>query len=358
MKSKSDYDGSVPDIRSPGDAANVEMGALRVDAARLFVQTSEQSRMAMCLSDARAPDFPIVYANRSFANLTGYSVPDAVGRNCRFLQGPETDPEAVTRLRGLIERAEYGVVDILNYRKDGSSFWNAVHIGPIFGDAGQLEYFYGSQWDISEVVANRETQLSQDRIARELRHRTDNLFAVISAIVRLSARGSDDVASLSEKLTQRIAALATAHRISIDSEARSDQESDLGTLAREILAPYANDNTRRIAISGEDVLLPSKAITPIGLALHELATNALKYGSLSVAGGELDVSWRREDNLLRIVWSERGGPTVVEKQASPSDRKSGSGSRIIAGVLGSLKGTIDFDYRPEGLRADLCIPVD
>ena len=349
--------GSATNPELFGDSPSGKISDLRVDAARLFIQAHEQTRMASCLADPKLADCPIVYANRAFLELTGYAQEEVIARNCRFLQGPDTDPEAVDKLRHLVEIGEYGVVDILNYRKDGTSFWNAVHVGPIYGADGSLEYLYGSQWNISEVIEGREARLSQDRITRELRHRTDNIFAVLSAIVRLSSRGADDVADLSDKLTQRIGALAIAHRVSIDSESQSSKEADLQTLVEEILAPYRSGNTDRLTTSGERVSLQRKAITPLGLSLHELATNALKYGALSVGDGTVEVSWHVADDLLHLNWIEACGPAIDTSRAPDPDARTGSGSRIIAGVLAGLKGTIKFDFQPRGLHAEICLPL-
>lgn len=150
--------------------------------------------MALCISDPYQPDCPIVYANQAFIELTGYKREEIIGRNCRFLQGKATSDGAVAKLHAAVEAAQYTVVDILNYRKDGTAFCNAVHVGPIYNENGDLTYFFGSQWDITELFAARETIIENERVAAELRHRTDNLFGVLTAIVRLSARGGDGCA--------------------------------------------------------------------------------------------------------------------------------------------------------------------
>ena len=121
---------------------------LRIGSAQLFLETTEQTRMALALSDPHQPDCPIVYCNKAFTDLTGYSMDEIIGQNCRFLQGRGTRPSAVAKLRKAIETENYTVVDILNYRKDGTAFWNAVHVGPIYDREGNLAYFFGSQWDI------------------------------------------------------------------------------------------------------------------------------------------------------------------------------------------------------------------
>ena len=116
--------------KAAADAALLgPIGELRVGTHQLFLQTTEQTRMALCISDPHQGDCPIVYANRAFLDLTGYKREELIGNNCRLLQGKATSDGAIAKLRAAVEAAEYTVVDILNYRKDGTAFWNAVHVG-------------------------------------------------------------------------------------------------------------------------------------------------------------------------------------------------------------------------------------
>src|SRR5690349_15160652 len=101
----------------------------------LFEQAMAQTRMAVCLSDPNMPDDPIVFCNEAFERLTGYSAEEVIGRNCRFLQGPDTDPHEVARLRDALREEKVAVVELVNYRKDGTRFWNALHLGPIYGES-------------------------------------------------------------------------------------------------------------------------------------------------------------------------------------------------------------------------------
>jgi PAS domain S-box-containing protein len=106
------------------------------------------SRMAAVLCNPRLPDNPIIACNRAFVELTGYDETEIVGRNCRFLSGPETEPELTAQLREGIEKCLPVMVEILNYRKDGTAFRNGVMIAPIFDSAGAIEFFLGSQVDL------------------------------------------------------------------------------------------------------------------------------------------------------------------------------------------------------------------
>ena len=119
---------------------------------RLLEMMFQQTRMAMCVTDPYQPDNPIVAINAAFTRLTGYGEDEILGRNCRFLQGPETDPDEIARIRRAIEDRSLDYFELLNYRKDGTAFWNALHVGPILDEAGRLLFHFGSQWDVTEKV--------------------------------------------------------------------------------------------------------------------------------------------------------------------------------------------------------------
>ncbi|MEM9284962.1 MAG: PAS domain-containing protein [Pseudomonadota bacterium] len=107
------------------------------------------TRMAMIATDPYQADNPIVFANDAFLHLTGYGLDEVVGKNCRFLQGPDTDQEVVEKIRASIAEQTFGYFELLNYKKDGTPFWNALHISPVYDDDGKLTHFFGSQWDIT-----------------------------------------------------------------------------------------------------------------------------------------------------------------------------------------------------------------
>ncbi|TMM48997.1 PAS domain-containing protein [Qipengyuania marisflavi] len=341
------------DQRDVHNEANVEPENLRIDSAKLFTQATEQTRMALCLCDPFQDDMPIVYVNEAFTDVTGYSREDAVGQNCRFLQGEDTTPEAIERVRAAIKAQEVTVIDILNYKKDGTRFWNALHVGPIFDDDGELAYFYGSQWDITAIFDARERAMEQERVAEELQHRTHNLFGIITSIISLSSRNESDVATVIDKITDRITALARAHKASIAPGGRAAEAASLRALIDSVMEPYRTSAEGRIKLTGERAELHRNMVTPVGLALHELATNAIKYGSLSDPGGSVCIDWEVDGDDMRICWIERGGPSPDK---DPQTSGSGTGSRIVRGVLQGLGGDIDMDFEPEGLNATLRFP--
>ncbi|WP_239806278.1 PAS domain-containing protein [Croceicoccus hydrothermalis] len=330
-----------------------DFDAMSPDLARMFHQSAEQTRMAICISDARAPDMPIVYANQAFLHLTGYEKEEVVGRNCRFLQGPDTDPDTVARVREGLENERVRVTILRNYRKDGTPFWNSLHIGPIYDREGTLTHFYGSQWDVTELLDERERMAIAERLNQEMDHRSRNLFGVISAMIRLSVKSAEDKFDLADKLSERVIALSRAHSVSSRTDGNV-HEADLRELIEAILLPYTDVARDRIAIIGDTIMLDKKQVTPLGLVLHELATNALKYGALSTADGAVSVDWTQENGKTVLFWRETGGPMLDDDPP----RQSGSGSRIMLGVLSNINATMTQDWEKDGLLVRIAIPVE
>ena len=152
----------------------------------IFFAAVETTRMPMIVTDPHLPDNPIIFVNRAFERMTGYTRDELMGTNCRFLQGPETDRDAVAAVRSAIaEQREYAT-EILNYRKDGSSFWNALFVSPVFNRAGDLVYYFGSQLDVSrrrdveESLHQAQKMESLGQLTGGIAHDFNNLLQVIS----------------------------------------------------------------------------------------------------------------------------------------------------------------------------------
>jgi PAS domain S-box-containing protein len=131
-----------------------------------FAAAVRATRMPMVITDPRLPDNPIVYVNDAFVKLTGYAREEILGRNCRFLQGPESDPRDVARVRDAIERRVTIEIDLKNRRKDGTSFWNRLLVSPVFAPDGELTYYFASQYDVT-LEKERLVLLQKDRDALE-----------------------------------------------------------------------------------------------------------------------------------------------------------------------------------------------
>ena len=326
----------------------------------LFEQAMAQTRMAICLTDPQQDDAPIVFANRAFRELTGYADEEIIGRNCRFLQGKETNPVAVSRIRSALENEDVIVTELLNYRKDGTPFWNALHIGPIYDSAGALIYFFGSQWDVTNVHTARADERHARLMSRELSHRVKNMFAVIGGVVTATgrARQAPDIA---REINERIQAMGRAYETTLDDAHRG--AIDVGDAVHAVLRPYDPDG-ERIRVRADGVTAPPNVVSALGLTLHELATNAIKYGALSAEDGTVEVEASRtspvsedaqgsEESQLLVRWRERGGPPV----SVPEDSR-GAGTGIVDTLLRATRGDLVRDWHADGLEATIRIRVE
>ena len=319
----------------------------------LFGQAMAQTRMAICLCDPNAPDYPIVFANRAFRELTGYDEDEIVGRNCRFLQGPNTNPAEVAKIRTALENEAVTVVELLNYRKNGESFWNALHIGPIYNEMGELIYFFGSQWDVSDVRAARAEELYAREMARELSHRLKNMFSVISGIVNITGR-MRGIESEAKEINERVQALGRAYETTLDEA--SSGNIQIGQAIRAILEPYSQGE-EMLELRGNGLKVPFGVVSGVGLTLHELAANAVKYGAWSVAEGKVILDWSETEKdgtqYLEVDWTESDGPEIA-----PPAADKGSGNAIIDRMVRYGGGEITRDWHAAGLKVRLLFPLE
>lgn len=130
-------------IETKGNMPMAEPG--HGDASKAALLTDDEREKSVVIADPALPDTPIIFASDEFERQTGYPPEEVLGRNCRFLQGPETDPRAIQAIRDALAARTKITIDILNYRKDGTEFWNRLRIRPVFDKKGELKYFVGSQ---------------------------------------------------------------------------------------------------------------------------------------------------------------------------------------------------------------------
>ncbi|GGD93557.1 signal transduction histidine kinase [Tsuneonella deserti] len=319
----------------------------------LFEQAMAQTRMAVCLTDPNQPDDPIVFCNDAFERLTGYTAAEIIGRNCRFLQGAQSDPRQVAKMRRAIEQEDVAIFEILNYRKDGTPFWNALHLGPIYDSDGRLKYFFGSQWDVTDIHLARAEERHAKEMAREVSHRLKNVFAVIAGIVNITGR-SMQAKQVSKKINERIHALGRSYEPTLDEAFLGTTE--VGQSIRAVLRPYDPEGDR-IICEGEHVRSEPNAISAVGLTLHELAANASKYGALSNETGTIDVTWKHVSDkhgrqALVVSWKERGGPPI-----SGEPEMTGTGFNISSALLSHSRGVIEPVWEADGLRVEISLPL-
>jgi two-component sensor histidine kinase len=192
-------------------------------------------------------------------------------------------------------------------------------------------------------------------LIRELNHRVKNVFAIASALVAMSGRSATSVDELTRSIQGRLGALGRAHELVQPGLAADDEPSQLSLekVLQHILAPYETDGDgRHLAMDGPSVMITPDAVSNLALVFHELATNAAKYGALTTPTGVVRVSWQKHPDELRLEWREEGGPPAH------LPTKTGFGSTLSRrSIEGQLRGSIAYDWRPEGLAVNMRIPL-
>jgi two-component sensor histidine kinase len=216
----------------------------------------------------------------------------------------------------------------------------SLTVSPIYGpDDGII----GASKIAHDITDRKRAEEKISLLAREAEHRARNVLATVQAVVHLSQ--ADTPADLKAAIKGRIQALANVHTLFVESHWRG---AELRTLITQEVAPYSQQGETRLQIDGEDLLLEPDSAQAIAISLHELATNAGKYGSLSVPDGKVRTEARKSaDGQLFLRWIETGGPPVKE----PASR--GVGSRVMDAMVRGQSGEIRFDWRKEGLVCEI-----
>ncbi|HEX4028067.1 MAG TPA: HWE histidine kinase domain-containing protein [Rhizomicrobium sp.] len=224
-------------------------------------------------------------------------------------------------------------------RPDGEVRWCTVAAAASFDASGILMRYSGVTTDITD---RKEAENRQALLTREVDHRAKNTLAVVQAIIRMAKR--DNVEDYIKAVEGRIGALAQTHELLSQSRWEG---ADILRLILDELAPYHSEGQQRVTAVGPSLVLVPEQAQLLAMAIHELATNAAKYGSLSVGTGRVDVSWSAFEGTLSLVWRETQGPKVTPP------KKVGFGTRIISSLGTGRMGHTEFDWRPTGLTFTL-----
>jgi two-component sensor histidine kinase len=229
-------------------------------------------------------------------------------------------------------------------RPDGSRGIALVDIEPVTDSDGCI---VGAVNCFQDITERKRGEAQVVNLAHEAEHRTKNILATVQATVRLSHADTPD--DLKELIEGRINALANVHTLFVRSRWTG---AELHCLVAQELLPYGADREIRVRIDGPKVMLEPNTAQMVAMSLHELATNAAKYGSLSAAAGRVDITWScATDGRLNLRWTESGGPAVT-----PPTR-IGFGTRIMENVIGQLGGKVHFDWRNQGLICEIALPL-
>ena len=347
-------DPPAPPSRSPPQ----RRAEAAVDAAEQvsgpFAVAAETTRMPMVFTRVAA-GHPIIFANAAFTRLFGFAHDEIVGQPFQFALADPGDAAPRGEIASAFEKcteAEPGDdPDICFRRNDGRSFWATVMINPVRDAGGAVVQHFASFVDLTRHRAERaQARLLID----ELNHRVKNTLATVQAIVTQGLRGATDPAAIRAAIESRVFALSRSHDL-LTRETWAG--AGLDDIVRAALEPFgvAAGRAERFEIVGPEIRMPPRATLALGIALHELATNAVKYGAFSNDAGCVRISWSTTGGTrprLALCWVEEGGPPVV-----PPARR-GFGARVLErGLAHELDGAVSLDFRPGGVVCTIDLPL-
>ena len=281
--------------------------------------------------------------------MLGRAIEDILGRTDAEVLSPEAGAAMTAVKRAVLasgeaKRAEVPLEDAPGIR------WHDLHIEPLRNEAGDVVGLTCASVDVTE---RKEGEAHLRLLLRELTHRSKNLLAVIQAMARQTARHTGSVETFLTQFGARLQALAASHDLLIRE---SWYGASLGELVRSQLGVYLDGQAAQVSIEGPAIAIKPEAAQNLGLALHELAVNAAKYGALSVPVGRVVITWNRLENVdgsaVELDWREKLGPKVKAR------RRKGFGSMVIERNLArALDAKIDLDFNPDGLHCHITIPA-
>jgi PAS domain S-box-containing protein len=306
-----------------------------------IVESSDDAIVSKDLNDI------ITSWNNGAERLFGYSAGEVIGKSIAILIPPNQDEE-----RAILDRIRLGLpanqLETIRCRKDGTPVDISLTVSPLYDAANAV---VGASIIARDITARKRAEEHQRLLKAELDHRVKNVLATVSAIVDQTQETSDTQAGFVSALSHRIKCLASTHELLSQGQWRG---VSLAEIVRREFAPYATSKT---TIDGPGVTLKAEATQAVAMVLHELTTNAAKYGGLSARGGGVLLRWRWLLNgsgaRLAIEWQEVGGPKV----APPS--RSGYGTSIVREVIPfELRGSVDLVFAADGVRCRLEIPAE
>jgi PAS domain S-box-containing protein len=335
------------------------------------------SRTAMVIAQAHGATRPLIFANDAFLELTGYSRDEVIGKAGHFLSGPGTDSGEVDRINRAVAEGQAVQSELLSYRKDGSSFWNAMQISPINDANGAPSYWLGVCGDVTErrireaemraeadalnqAVAARaaevEAALAQKTtLLHEVDHRVKNNLQLISSLMLLQSRRIEDPAARAalRGMLDRVSAVATVHRRLFQNErvARFDVAEFMRDLIADLIGA-AGRKDLQVRLDLERVEVPSSQAAPIALVLNELVTNAIRHAYPPERGGEITARLNRNGEAFEISVCDRGVGF-----ADPHHPPRGFGLTIVQLLSQQLRAETKFADAQPGVYATVRTPL-
>jgi PAS domain S-box-containing protein len=291
--------------------------------------------------------------NPGAQRLFGYAAEEVIGRPVTILIPDERYDEESAILARLRRGERVETYETVRKRKDGTLIDISLTVSPLKDDAGNV---FGASKIARDITDRRRALERQQLLLREMRHRINNVFALVGSIVRLSATNAKTPTELAETVQQRFRGLAAAHALTvsnIDDETEGSKQTTLRDLLGVLIAPYIEEDRQRIRISGDDLRVASQTATPLALLFNELLTNAVKYGALRRASGVVEIECTHRDEEFVVTWRERGDLPIRQPPG-----QEGFGTKLIKSTIEEqLGGTISREWTVAGLSVTVTVDV-
>ena len=328
-------------------------GALAASEARYRLAVESATDYAIFTTDLAGR---ITGWNAGAENLMGWSEEEVLGQHANLIFTPEDDRQAIAETEMRLSVTEGGAEDDRwHLKSDGTRFWANGQMMPLRDDDGGLIGFLKI---LRDRTAEKRAGERQQLLVHELNHRVKNTLATVQAFTTQTLRAAGSMNEAREAITARLIALSKAHDV---LTAENWAGADLAEIVSDALRLHGGDG-QRCRWQGNPIRVLPRTAVALAMMLHELATNAIKYGALSNATGCVQVTWRIIDEgglppearlRLALRWQERGGPPVT-----PPVRQ-GFGSRLIErGLAGELGGEVRMRYEPAGVICDVDVPLE
>jgi PAS domain S-box-containing protein len=281
--------------------------------------------------------------NKGAERIFGYTFEEAVGRPITMLIPPDRQHEEPAILERIKRGERVDHYETVRRHMDGRLIEISLSVSPVRNGQGEI---IGASKIARDITDRRCREIELATLAREAEHRAKNILSLVQATVQLSQ--ADTAHELKLAIEGRVQALANV--ISLFAESRW-KGAELRQLVTQELLPFCQDDRTRCQLNGPTLMLEPKTAQAIAMTLHELATNAAKYGALSAQNGHVLVEWSHTGHQIIIQWAEMAGPRVQPPE------KTGFGTQLMeAMVRGQLQGRIRFEWRDEGLACEIVIP--
>lgn len=316
-----------------------------------------RAKIAIVITNPLLEDNPVVYVNEAFTRCTGYARSASVGRNCRFLQGPDTDKADVDKLRHAIANEESVTVDIVNYRANGEKYRNRLVVSPLYDDGGKLQYFIGIQKELREGDVDASAEEINSALM-EIQNRVATDLSMVVGMIRRQS-GAPSVPEDFIALSRRIETLQLLYEEMKLSDAQSNRDSvQMGSYLSRLASAIAHTIGGpgvRMNVMIEPLEVPVETATRVGLVLSEVLTNAFQHAFERLDGGLVEVRMSRlTAGGLRLIISDDGVGLPRDMQW-PDTRTMGG--RIVSGLIEGLEGTLHLGRGAAGSFITIDVPA-